>query len=191
MFANSRSDASVDGCGFARHSRQGKRCPPLGIGVVGPEALTATDFKFNPTLGCENRDNENHRTPGRGPADKAIVLDGFTVLVNTTVANGRDEVGGFDVQGDGQFLIGFHCRLTLHAEDTSTVEGSILFRRSTDTDDGELDIDVDVTVNGANDTAIGFFNGVIHGSREDSHSIALRAKLWHRAGKSPRPGRES
>ena len=134
---------------------------------------------------------ESSDTGPPGPADKAIVLHGFTVLVKRTVANGRDEVGGFDVQSDRQFLIGFHCRLTLHAEDTSTVEGSILFRRSTDTDDGELEIDVDVTVNGINGTAIGFFNGVIHGSREDSHSSALRAKLWQRAGKSPRPGRES
>ena len=140
------------------------------------------------------RELGQRESPDTGPpgaADKAIVLHGFTVHVNTTVANGRDEVGCFDVQGDGQFLIGFHCRLTLQAEDTSTVEGSILFRRSTDKDYGQLETDVDVTVNAVNGTAFGFFNGVIHGSREDSHSSALRAKLWHRAGKSPRPGRES
>ena len=56
------------------------------------------------------RELGQRESPDTGPpdtVDKAIVLDGFTVHVNTTVANGRDEVGGFDVQGDGQVLIGF------------------------------------------------------------------------------------
>lgn len=131
--------------------------------MIAAPVMAQVTYTFNPTVGCENWDDADHWTPNTGPpgaTDKAIILDGDIVHVDTLIASGGDEVGELDVQGDGQVVIKWNCRLTLHAEDTSTVEGLIIFRRIEGGEPrGELKIDGDVTVNGVNGT------GVIAGAR--------------------------